>query len=366
MNNYFCVLPFFSYEKGQSSDRNIYCCRLPPHTDIKEVQHAIKNKQRSPACANCWKLEDNGLESERKIHNRTFDYYADRDLEVIEQDAIDNGFVPKIIKIATSNLCNSTCITCEPSASTAWAKLVNQSIRYRIADTSAIDLKNIIQLSFVGGEPLLEKKNFDMLAELIDLGNTNCFISMVTNGSVVLSQQQLTVLKQFKNLNLCLSIDGVGDQFNYIRWPLKWKQLQQNITEFKQITQNISVSCTISNLNIFYYNNLIDFFENNQLKYACKQVWHPDYFSPGNLTDKYKQHVLENNPKYHNAVSTFLSCHGGSQEKFWQEIDRQDQLKGISIKDYLPELAATRILHKDLPLEEMSVESIDFSIDRIF
>lgn len=343
MNNYFCVLPFFSYEKDLGSNQNIYCCRLPPGTDIKEVQHAIKNKQRSPACSTCWKLEDQGLESERKIHNRTFDYYADRDLELIEQDAIDNGFTPKIIKIATSNLCNGTCITCGPSASTAWAKLENRSIRYSITNISDIDFKDIIQLSFVGGEPLLEKKNFDILEELIELGNTNCFISIVTNGSIELSQRQLTVLSQFKNLNLCLSIDGVGDQFNYIRWPLKWNQLQHNITQFKQITQHISVSCMISNLNVFHYGNLIDFFEDNQLKYLCKQIIYPDYFSPGNLPEEYKQQVLENNKKYHNAVSTFLSCREGSMEKFWQEIDRQDQLKGISIKDYLPELAATRI-----------------------
>ena len=42
-------------------------------------------------------------------------------------------------------------------------------------------------------------------------------------------------------------------------------------------------------------------------------------------------------------VSAFLSYGGGSLEKFWEEINRQDQLKGTDIKDYLSELAATRI-----------------------
>jgi hypothetical protein len=343
MNNYFCVLPFFSYEGSLNSTKNIYCCRLQAGTNIEDVQHSIKNKQRSPACSTCWKLEDQGLDSERKIHNRTFDYYADRDLELVEHDAITNGFTPKIIKLTTSNLCNATCITCGTHSSTAWAKLENRPINYAVANTTAINFKDIVQLSFVGGEPLLEKKNFDILEELISLGNTNCFISIVTNGSIELSQRQLTVLSQFKNLNICLSIDGVGDQFNYIRWPLQWNQLQYKLTQFKQITQNISVSCMISNLNVFYYSNLIDFFETNQLKYLCKQIVDPAHFAPGNLPDHFKQQVLEKNKKYHNDVNAFLNYGGRLLEQFWQEIDRQDQLKGTNIKDYLPELATTRI-----------------------
>jgi len=345
MNDYFCVLPFFSYEGSQQlvSNRNIYCCRLPTGTDINDVQNSIRNKQRSPACKICWQLEDQGSDSERKIHNRTFDHYADRDLELIEQDAIVNGYSPKIIKLATSNLCNGTCVTCGPDASSAWAKLENRSMIYHTMDTSAIDLKNIIQLSFVGGEPFLEKKNFAILEELIDLGNTKCFISVVTNGSITLSQKQLNILAKFKNLNICLSIDGIGSRFEYIRWPLKWNQLEVNLNQFKKITQHVNVSCMISNLNIFHYTELVDFFKNNQLNYLCKQIIVPKYFSPGNLPMKFKQQVLENNKKYHKEVELFLRCGDQWPEKFWEEIDRQDQLKKINIKDYLPELSATRI-----------------------
>jgi hypothetical protein len=99
----------------------------------------------------------------------------------------------------------------------------------------------------------------------------------------------------------------------------------------------------ISNLNIFYYTELIEFFKTNQLNYLCKQIVDPHYFAPGNLPEEFKQQVLKKNKKYHSEVGSFLNYGGGLLEKFWQEIDRQDQLKGISIKDYLPELATTRI-----------------------
>jgi len=105
----------------------------------------------------------------------------------------------------------------------------------------------------------------------------------------------------------------------------------------------VNVSCMISNLNIFYYTEMIDFFKDNKLNYLCKKIIVPKYFAPGNLSADFKQQVVENNKKYHMEVKAFLTHGDQWLEKFWAEIDRQDQLKKISIKDYLPELAATRI-----------------------
>jgi hypothetical protein len=68
-----------------------------------------------------------------------------------------------------------------------------------------INWKDIKQLSFVGGEPLLEKLNFEILQRLIESHNTNCFISVVTNGSCELTSTQFQILSKFKNLNICLT-----------------------------------------------------------------------------------------------------------------------------------------------------------------
>jgi sulfatase maturation enzyme AslB (radical SAM superfamily) len=343
MNDYFCVLPFFSYESTSQHGKNIYCCELAPGADIKRVQGDIKKQKRSPACAVCWKMEDQGLPSQRQIHNQTFDFYTDRDIELIEQDAVDHGFIPKIIKISTSNLCNATCVTCGFGCSTAWAKLENRPINYRVVDLGPINWSKIVQLSFVGGEPLLEKKNFDILQSIIDSKNTNCFISIVTNGSIELTPTQFDILSKFTNLNICLSIDGIGPSFEYIRWPLKWETLTHNLDKFQKITPNLSVSCMISNLNIFYYSELIDFFNAKNLKYLCKQIHSPEWFSPGNLPDLFKLKVIEHNPRFADEVRAFLNCAGGSIEQFWTEITRQDQLKNIDIQNFLPELSSTRI-----------------------
>jgi hypothetical protein len=342
MNNYFCVLPFYSVEIDHSVPKNIYCCRLPANTDIKQVQQSILNQQRSPSCNACWKLEDLGLTSERQLHNSTFDFYLDRDLEKIEQDAIDQQHQPQIIKLGTSNLCNGTCVTCGSNSSSAWAALENKTIKYNRISTEEIEKINwadIKQLSFVGGEPLLEKLNFEILNRLIESNNTNCFVSIVTNGSCALTSAQFQVLSQFSNLNICLSIDGVGARFEYMRYPLSWQLLCENLEHFKRITSNISVSAMISNVNVFYYSELIEFFKQHKLNYLCKQIEQPRYFAPGHLPDEFKQKVLDNNTHYYDQVKSFLSMGVYSDRLFkkcCEEIQRQDALKNINISDYMP------------------------------
>jgi len=136
-----------------------------------------------------------------------------------------------------------------------------------------------------------------------------------------------------------LSIDGVGKRFEYMRYPLSWELLRNNLEQFKKITSNISVSAMISNVNIFYYSELMEFFHDQQLNYLCKQIEQPRHFSPGNLPTEFKQQVLDNNPKYLDQVKSFLNMgtyNTGLFQKCCDELQRQDTLKHISIFDYLP------------------------------
>ena len=346
MNDYFCVLPFYSYEILHPNGPNVHCCRLAPNTQIESVRNSMMQGQRSPACSACWRLEDSGLNSERILHNTAMDFYLNQDIEKIEHDAFIGGYQTRLIKLATSNLCNGTCVTCNSSLSSAWASLENKPIKYQIQNQNKlqeIDFSQIVQLSFVGGEPLLERTNFDILQQIIDTGNINCFVSIVTNGSCSLDKSALDLLRQFKNLNICLSIDGIDRVFEYMRYPLRWNQLVVNIDLFKTLATHVSVSAMISNLNIVYYSQMIDFFHQQNLTYLFKQVEHPGIFSPGNLPPAAKQFVLERNSRHSDHVKAFLSCGSytpGSWDKLRKEILRQDQLKGIQIQNHLPEISS--------------------------
>jgi sulfatase maturation enzyme AslB (radical SAM superfamily) len=271
------------------------------------------------------------------------DYLLDLNLDNIENISTKKGFNPVKVKLATSNLCNGQCITCNSSLSSSWAALEGKSTQYKTFDLTQLDINwaEIVSLSFVGGEPMLEKQNFAVLETLVEQHNTNCFVSFVTNGSIELSQYQLEILSKFPRLNVCVSIDGTGNSFEYMRYPLQWQRLVNNIGLFKTVGE-VSVSCMISNLNIYYYSQFVDFFRDTGINYLCKQITDPTIFVPGNLPESAKAVIRSNNIKYAVEVDSFLNTGSYNPEKyqrFKKEIARQDALKGINITDYMPVVA---------------------------
>jgi MoaA/NifB/PqqE/SkfB family radical SAM enzyme len=196
-------------------------------------------------------------------------------------------------------------------------------------------------LSFVGGEPLYEKKNFEMLKYMIDIGNTDVFVSMVTNGSVNLSQHQTEILSQFKNINFCVSIDGVGPVFEYLRYPLKWDILNKNLLLFRKISNNVSASYTISNLNILYHTQTIKWFNDNDIPHSNNPVYDPEWLRTRSFPESIKQKLKDilNETDY----STYIGYdHNENDDKkfaeFLVQIKKQDTMKKISLENYLPDL----------------------------
>ena len=334
MNDYFCVLPFFGAEFTPSGFTTP-CCLLPNNTNIKQLQTEMLAGQRSVACQKCWTLEDQNKISDRQLKNSAFDFYKNQAIEFIEEDCRKGNYSTQIVKLYTSNLCNSTCVTCGPGSSTAWATLKNikvfTTIKQPIIDS--FNYKDFTMVNFVGGEPLKEKKNFDILLKLIAVGNTACFISMTTNGSVQLSTKQKDILREFKNLNICLSIDGIEKRFEYMRFPLKWDILLENIEFFKENNIQLSVSYTISNLNVMYYQETVDWFNLQGLEHNHIIVSDPAYFSPAALPKEVREQL--NNPIV--AFDTHSIIDDENFIAACNEIKNQDTLKNIKIKDYLPE-----------------------------
>ena len=338
MNNYFCVMPFFGLEISSTTTQTTPCCLLKNNANVSQIRAEMLDQKRPEACAACWDLEAQGIKSDRQYKNESFDFFTNKDIKLVEEECKNSMYSNEIIKISTSNLCNSTCVTCGPLASSSWAsikKMNTKSITVSNDQLNQFDYGKIKMLSFVGGEPLYEKKTFEILNRVINAGNTNCFISIVTNGSVVLSKFQLDILQNFKNLNLCISIDGIESRFEYIRYPLKWQTLIDNLKLFKSVLSNISISYTISNLNLMYYNETSSWFKEQNLLYNHNIVTYPSYFSINSLPE----HIKETMPL---EVKSFLRPHNPEDDHkfnlFAKEIQSQDNLKNISIKDYMPEM----------------------------
>lgn len=337
-NSAFCVLPFYGVEYPSRK----HCCLIDySKENIEQIKQKMLSGIRPSACYKCWTLEDQGIVSDRITKNNLLDVVLDRDLKVIENECRDGNHSVLHYKIDTNNTCNATCITCNGGSSSAWIGLEKRQGLFDnkpwnlLLDQIDIDYVNARSVNFRGGEPLLSNVNFEILKRLIDYKNTDCFISFTTNGSIRLNQEQINVLKHFHRLNFCLSIDGTEKTFEYLRYPLKWNNILENIEQYRANNIELSVSFTLSNLNMLYYSKTIEWFNKNKIKYLNNSVYDPDYFRPTSLPKKIKNQIINSNN------SIFISTHDENDDllfkEFLSKITEQDNLKNIKMQDYIPE-----------------------------
>jgi sulfatase maturation enzyme AslB (radical SAM superfamily) len=332
-NTAFCVLPFYGMEYPESTP----CCLLPKVHDIEKIKLDMLAGIRPSACNKCWKLEDQGLTSDRVIKNQTLDAYFNKDLWTLYDLAKQNKNSTVHYKFDAGNTCNGTCITCGSKFSTAWANLekknnLRSSKSWQITPEQAdswIDYSTAKTIAFRGGEPLLNETNFYILEQLLKHNNSSCFIGFTTNGSIKLSTYQKELLSKFQNVNFCFSIDGVGPVFEYLRYPLQWDRVQQNIDYCRTNNIEVSASYTISNLNIAYHTETIAWFDDNKIPFIHNPVYDPTWFRPDALPKDVKLQL---------GIDTHTPKDDVDYEIFKQKIAEQDQWKGIKMQDYLPKL----------------------------
>ena len=297
MSDTFCVMPWYGLEIGK---KNSNCCWLVSNHDIDEVKKDLLNGVKSKWCTKCWKAEENGNVSRRLQQNVLLDVLTDKSIETLENDVKENKNKILWYSVHTSNKCNSACVTCGPDSSSKWNSLLKTNAKTRTLNNidSNLDYKQAKFIEFLGGEPLLENKNLEILKKLLSHGNSKCVISIVTNGSILLSKKYINVLSQFKKVIICLSIDGIGSVFEYMRWPLKWDLLLQNLELFRSKNFEISVSYTLSNVNLPFKEETINWFENEKLPYIINNVVYPWYFSPDtSINNKITQQILNDQDK---------------------------------------------------------------------
>lgn len=210
----------------------------------KKLLEDTESEIKSEFCTRCWDKESLGLKSKRQVD--------------IELDKIYKRIKKNYLKIdsALGSVCNAACVICGPESSSLWQKyfpinkLENKSEIWEICQNN---LDDIIQLDFGGGEPWLnqitqQEKLFD---DLIKLGlSKNIKIRYNTNGSLF-PKSVLDKLENFRQVEITLSIDDIGDRFEYNRWPLKWPVVFENVKKLRQLSEShpnivLTINYTVS------------------------------------------------------------------------------------------------------------------------
>ena len=131
------------------------------------------------------------------------------------------------------NVCNSACQSCNAGLSTKIGSL--ESKEYPRVDNYNVLKKlpheRIIEFDVNGGEPMASR-NYKKI--LKDLPHNVKIVRMNTNGSRMIPELE-DVLKRKIMVIVTLSLDGIGDVHDYVRWPIKWKNYEKSVLAYQEL-----------------------------------------------------------------------------------------------------------------------------------
>lgn len=243
----------------------------PIMTDIRN--HMARGEWHS-ACKWCKQLEETTGASGRTVR------HADpATLTAIETDP-ENFFELEHIVVNWSNLCNLTCIYCNPETSTAWQSIKGIPINHvKNEHPDLIELARkyghtVVGLTLGGGEPLLQKGLLDFLQCL----NPNQMrVLVTTNLSVDITNNPIyNELRTWPKVDWQISFDNADkDKFEYVRDRASWNTFVANIHLMKQHGQHVIAHPAYS---IYCAFDLIEYYEfcvTEQLDLFWCELIHP-------------------------------------------------------------------------------------------
>lgn len=207
----------------------------------------------------------------------------------------------KLLDINFSNTCNLGCLMCNASFSSyinnerfnagIQPELLENINNIQVGLDTIDKLPDLVSVSFIGGEFFLVKENQFILDKIIQ---RNIGATIMTNATVI-NPILLDKLKQIKNLEIRISMDGTESTLEFIRYPAKWETLVAN---FKLLKENLPwaefyINTIIQPLNIQNLHELYEWANLNRIAVHHQILTGPEYLSWSILTDNEKHQLKE-------------------------------------------------------------------------
>ena len=385
--------PCFRFDIGSSpmpKNSNMLPSDALNSAEFKDVRKQLQAGIFPAGCADCKYKEETGLKSYRqqsieagKFKTITPDYTS---LEVTELAELELKF---------SRKCNFLCRHCDAQSNDAFEVLGKNNIeiekklkdldfehisvpRNAITNISDDNIQNIIDnvvpitksIFFSGGEPLFHAAHYEFLIKLISdpaIDTTKITLGYNTNFSIIKFKNYnlFELWKNFKNINITVSLDGTGEVFNYFREKGNYSEVVSNISTALTQATNISSMlfvCTCSSYHALYaeeiftdITNLINHFKtlSPDTRFSTKPtfVHYPKGLDMVNLSDDTKQIIIDrlttsltvnNNYFYQISIKEIIKALGGKRslplETFKEIVKVQDELYKKDSKNTCPKI----------------------------
>ena len=324
---------------------------------LKEIKQDFLADQWPTGCIRCRNEEAANIKSKRQLdHDRWSEHYAQYQLD-------SNQWITA--SVAFGNTCNLKCITCGPHSSSRWNAEYKQIYaidtghvkfyRNDFVDSLISQAPGIIHLDIPGGEPFLsgtaEQKK--LLKHYVDSGQAvDISLHYTTNVTVFPDDEWWSIWTHFREVDLQLSIDGIGAKYEYIRHPAQWADTVTNTKRYIQKEQEfanvkLSVSHTVSAYNIYYLDEFFSWCCDIGLPRPWLGAVHrPVHMRPGVWPTEANQAIAKHlgNSKYDDVrvwADAIVKNRDADQfEEFCKRLQQHDQYRDTDFKTTFPEMAS--------------------------
>ena len=266
-------------------------------------------------CVRCREVESTGNKS---VRQQSLDRHAP--LLDARSDYLVLGGV-------LDNVCNSACQTCNETLSTKIGSLHSKEY-IKINNSVLIDalpVERIVQMDINGGEPSASPNYLTLLK---NLPPNIQYLRINTNGSrliTVLSE----LIKRGVKVTVTVSLDGIGRGYDYVRWPIKWADVEQNIQAYQTMgLYELNTWTTVSALNIGDLKNIFKYVKQHKIDHSWALLETPEV-----LGVKYNNHMTRTADVPDELKHIVATGEDNTVElQLWTTA--QDQLRGIVRWDY--------------------------------
>ena len=258
-----------------------------------------------------------------------------------------------------SSLCDLKCVTCWAFQSSSIAREENKPVNHtppevanEIIDYVVQNQSELKEIYMSGGEPTLIKYNLKLLKQIEK--RPDLLLRVNSNMQWKQDNQVLREVLKFPNVLFTCSIDGMGDEFNYIRRGGNWDRTIENI-KFLRSFPNVDLRANT----VFFVLTaqelpaIIDYFmdEVGSIDHTVNQLsMGQDRLRCRNLPDDIKNTVRKQLNKTFlkykdnlNIAGNIKNClieldHDHDSDEYKNYFDKIDMLQGSNWRQLWPEL----------------------------
>ena len=322
----FCMLPYV-HIYGTAGGDLVPCCEAQEiplnnpnesaietwnNENYKELRKSLANGERTERCEVCWHNEDSGIVSNRlQWEKDNWLEFADI-IQVNDDYSVDNP--PIWIELKVSNFCNLKCIMC--STHSSYKRVADLDIIKKYTkdgyETRLLRPTTLFEslsewpelwdhvhtLQFTGGEPIINKEHYDLLDSIPTEIKKRIRLRYASNLSYIKFKKYdlVKIWSEFKHVNIKVSMDGVGEVYNYIRQDGDWDTVYENMLALSLIDGiDLAVGITVQAHNVYQMPEFYDFWKESpvDLKFITANILQtPNYLSPAVWQGNYKNSII--------------------------------------------------------------------------